>query len=160
MRRGLAVTWPVTAEELGARAAKEPCGRLRARLLAMRLVCLGESVPAAARAVGTNRRRVVNWVHRINAEGPEGLADRPRSGRPSYLGDEETSAFVARIEAGPRAAGGGPDGPGARMKDRQHRLRCAGPDARRILADEFGAAYSTGGTYALLHRLGRRSRSS
>jgi transposase len=136
----LAVTWPVTAEELARRARRTPDGRQRTRLIAVRLLLQGQSVPQAAAAVGVNERRVRNWVHRFNREGPGGLADRPRPGRPRTLTPEQEQAFAARLEAGPAEDEG--------------RAAYRGPDATRILAEEFAASYSSSGTYNLLQRLG------
>jgi transposase len=140
MRKQLTVTWDITPEDLAQRARREKNARLRTRLLAIRMILLGDSVPDAARAVGINERRVRNWVHRINSEGPDGLADRPRSGRPRWLTPEEEAAFAQRIENGPVEGD---------LVTVFHAT-----DARRILAAEFGRTYSESGTYTLLRRLG------
>ena len=54
---------------------------------------------------------------------------------------EREAEFKARMAAGPTAADGGV-------------CVLRGRDARRILAEEFGAGYSLQGVYDLLHRLG------
>ena len=36
----------------------------------------------AAETAGMDRQTLGDWVHRFNADGVAGLADRPRSGRP------------------------------------------------------------------------------
>ena len=106
MRTPLQISWDISAEALQERARLESNGRVRARLIAMRLVRLGRRVPEAAHAVGVNERRVRNWVHRLNAEGPDGLRERHRSGRPVRLAPETQAAFVERLEAGPTEADG------------------------------------------------------
>jgi transposase len=42
-----------------------------------------------------------DWVHRYNAEGVEGLKDRPRSGRPPRLDESRQAALKALILKGP-----------------------------------------------------------
>ena len=59
------------------------------RLLALALVLDGASRTAAAQAVGMDRQTLRDWVHRYNAQGVEGLCDRPRSGRPPQLCEAE-----------------------------------------------------------------------
>jgi transposase len=55
---------------------------------------------AAGRA-GMDRQTLRDWVIRFNAEGIEGLCDRPRSGRPSWLDDGQLAAFKAFMLRGP-----------------------------------------------------------
>jgi transposase len=97
---------------------------------------MGQTVPRAAPVVGLKERQVRNWVHRFQAEGLEGLRDRRRPGQPKHLPTEQEEAFKARIRRPPRG------------------MILRGPDVRRVLKEEFGAAYSLGGVYFLLHRLG------
>ena len=46
-------------------------------------------------------------VHRYNAEGVDGLRDRPRSGWPSQLKPEHFAELEQRVEAGPDVAADG-----------------------------------------------------
>jgi hypothetical protein len=78
MPKALVITRPVSVEELEAVASREPQGRLRVRILAMRLVALGQSASQAAHALGQTTSRVCKWVHRFNAEGLDGLRERNR----------------------------------------------------------------------------------
>lgn len=80
---------------------RESDGRVRQRLTGIMHVASGKTVPVAARAIGLHERKLCNWVHRFNAEGIEGLKDRPRSGRPHQLTDAQKQSFKERIEAGP-----------------------------------------------------------
>jgi transposase-like protein len=50
-----------------------------------RLLAHGRSVEDAAHAMGCCPKRIRVWRRRFLAEGRTGLADRPRSGRPSQL---------------------------------------------------------------------------
>ena len=119
-----------------ARLAKAECdARVRQRILAIRLIGMGHTVPQAAPVVGLKERQVRNWVHRFVAEGLEGLRDRPRPGQPKHLPAQDEEAFKGRIRRPPRG----------------RILR--GADIQRLLKEEFGANYSLGGVYFLLHRL-------
>jgi transposase len=101
---------------------------------------MGNNVPQAAKAVGLKQRQARNWIHRFNAEGVNGLRDRPRPGQPVKLPRQKEQAFRERVEKG------------AIQKDLTRNLRVK--DIQRILREEFGADYCLGGTYFLLHRLG------
>jgi transposase len=140
MPRQLTLQSSLTPGELEKIAKKEPNPRVRQRLLAVRLVAMGNTVPQAAKAVGLKQRQSRNWIHRFNAEGVNGLRDRPRPGQPVKLPRQEEQAFRERIEKG------------ASQKDLTGNLRVK--DIQRILREEFGANYCLGGTYFLLHRLG------
>ena len=140
MSRILAVQTNLTPDDLEKIAKKEPNPRVRQRLLAVRLVVMGNTVPQAAKAVGLKQRQSRNWIHRFNEEGLHGLRDRPRPGQPVKLPRQKEQAFRERIAEG---AGKKDSTPNLRVKDIQ-----------RILREEFGADYCLGGTYFLLHRLG------
>jgi len=121
-------------------ANKEPNPRVRQRLLAVRLVVMGNTVPQAAKAVGLKQRQTRNWIHRFNSEGVNGLRDRPRPGQPVKLPRQKEQELRERVEKG------------AIQKGRICNLRVK--DIQRILREEFDADYCLGGTYFLLHRLG------
>ena len=140
MPRQLTVHTDLTPEDLARIAKKELNPRVRQRLLAIRLVIMGNSVPQAAKTVGLKQRQSRNWIHRFNAEGLDGLRDRPRPGQPAKLPRQKEHAFRERIVKG------------AGKKDPTRNLRVK--NIRRILREEFGADYCLGGTYFLLHRLG------
>src|SRR5688572_8433759 len=91
-----------TPAELRALARRERDGRVSARLLALANALDGMSRDEAARAVGMDRQTLRDWVHRYNAEGIEGLRDRPRSGRPCALDEGRQAALKAIILKGPK----------------------------------------------------------
>ena len=55
---------------------------------------------AAGRA-GMDRQTLRDWAIRCNAEGIEGLCDRPKSGRPTWLDDGQLAAFKALVLRSP-----------------------------------------------------------
>ena len=139
MPRPLSVHASLSPDELAKIAKKEPNPRVRQRLLVVRLVVMGNTVPQAAKAVGLRERQSRNWIHRFNAKGINGLRDRPRPGQPVKLPRQKEQAFQARLKKG------------AGRQDPTGNLR--GKDIQSILREEFGADYSLGGTYFLLHQL-------
>ena len=48
-----------------------------------------------------DRQTLRDWVHRFNAEGPEGLCDRKAPGRSRRLDTAQLAELKARVEAGP-----------------------------------------------------------
>jgi transposase len=111
--------------------------RLRAALLAVE----GKQASEAAAMLGRSRRFVQEWAYRYRDGGVAGLRPGKSTGRPPKLPREKEAAFKARVVAGPTDADGGV-------------CSLRAEDARRILAREFGAAYTLQGVYDLLGRLG------
>jgi transposase len=130
----------LSIDELKSLTARVSEKSLFIRLHAVLLARQGETAVMIAHALGISRRAVQRWVARYNAEGVDGLADRPRPGQPKHLLDEAIEQFRQRIEAGPLP------------EDGVCTLR--GRDIQAILAKEFGVIHSLSGVYALLHRLG------
>lgn len=63
------------------RSTKTPVG-LAKRAWAMLLLADGQSYAATARRVSMRERHVRKWAKRFLRDGPAGLHDAPRSGRP------------------------------------------------------------------------------
>jgi transposase len=68
------------------------------RLLMVRAVAGGATVPAAARALGRHHQTVRQAVKRFLAAGFAGLADRPRAGRPPTVTAADLDALAARLD--------------------------------------------------------------
>src|SRR5919204_3534115 len=139
------MTVAVTRKELGADGLRREAGRCRdaratRRMLALALVLEGRSREAAARAAGMDRQTLRDWVHRYNAEGVEGLRDRPRPGRPCGLDEGQQAALKALILRGPKL---GRDGC----------IAWRARDLRGLVERRFGVRYSESGTRRLLHGL-------
>jgi len=69
--------------------------RLYRRARMVLLVASGGSISATARAVGTNRTRVGEWLRRFEAHGVAGLRDEARSGRPQEITPIERHQVIA-----------------------------------------------------------------
>jgi transposase len=65
----------------------------------------GTRVPAVARRLGVGADVVRTWLKRFNAEGLDGLRDRPRSGRPVTYTPEAVGAVIAASLTQPEALG-------------------------------------------------------
>jgi transposase len=126
--------------ELRRLARRERDGRVSARLLALANALDGVPREEAARLAGMTGQTLGDWVHRYDAEGPSGLRDRPRPGRPCALDDGQQAALKALVLRGPRLAR---DGCVAwRLRD-----LCA------LVERRFGVRYSETGMLRLLKGL-------
>jgi transposase len=92
------------AEDLRKLSRRGKDTRQARRLLAIALVLEGCSRSEAARACGMDRQTLRDWVHRYNAEGPEGLVDKARPGRPPCLDEMQLSQLDSLVEEGPDVA--------------------------------------------------------
>ncbi len=101
MPRAVPIRQDIPVDELRRRAKQETDGRASRRMLALAAVLDGASREAAARLAGMDRQSLRDWVHRFNAEGIEGLHDRPHTGRPSRLSEGQMAAFRAVVLRGP-----------------------------------------------------------
>jgi transposase len=71
----------------------------------VQLAASGASISAIARAMGTNRARVGEWLQRFEKEGVEGLQDQPRSGRPVEITALERHQVIAAACSNPQEFG-------------------------------------------------------
>ena len=60
--------------------ARNEAGSVACRILAIAHVLDGASRADAAASCGMDRRTLRDWVHRLNAQGIEGLANKPSLG--------------------------------------------------------------------------------
>ena len=104
---GLAVRLDGEAGPLRQLARRERDGRVTARLLAIANGLDGMNRTAAAQVAGLDRQTLRDWVIRSNENGPEGLRDRPRSGRKPRLDEGQQAALKAVILRGPALRGTG-----------------------------------------------------
>lgn len=90
-----------TAATLRAAAVCADDAGVTRRALAIAMVLDGFPRATAAELAGMDRQTLRDWVHRFNAEGLEGLSDRPRPGRPGFLSAEQMKEVEAWVEVGP-----------------------------------------------------------
>lgn len=97
---GLRDDWDAAQVRAAARAA-EDAGQVR-RLLAIAAVYEGKDRAVAAQIGAMDRQTLRDWVHRFNAEGPDGLIDRKPPGVKRRLTAEQEAALAKLIEDGPQ----------------------------------------------------------
>ena len=110
------------------------------RLLALAAVYDGMSRTDAAQVGGMDRQTLRDWAHRFNAEGPDGLTDRPRPGRECLLSDAQLAELAKIVETGPDPAVDGV-------------VRWRRIDLKRVIEERFGVVYSERSISDLLARL-------
>ena len=125
----LVIRQDLPATELRRLARREPDRRAAMRLLAIAHALDGFSRAEAARLAGMERQALRDAVRRHNAEGPDGLHDRPRSGRPEGLtpGQQQAAlkAWVGAPRPGPGAGQGERVAPGRYLRPCRAGLRRA-----------------------------------
>ena len=141
MGSALPIRDDIPAAELRRLARLEEDGRVACRLLALANALEGTSRAAAAEQAGMDRQTLRDWVIRFNEAGVEGLCDRPRSGRPAWLGEGQLATLRSWVLRGPDP-------------DRDGLSSWTANDLCRLVEARFGVAYSENGMLRLLHELG------
>lgn len=93
----------IEAKALRRLGRRETSGRVASRMFAIANALEGMSRAEAAAHAGMDRQILRDWVRRFNAEGVEGLQDRPHKGRPRRIPAEIEKAFCERVDTGPDA---------------------------------------------------------
>jgi transposase len=75
------------------------------RSIAIRLLHLGNKPEEVAQMQTVSKPTIYGWFHRWQNGGVEGLANRPKSGRPLKADDEYSLALMEVIEKEPSAVG-------------------------------------------------------
>jgi transposase len=88
-----------------------------------------------------DRQTLRDWVHRFNAEGPNGLKDIRSKGHPPRLAPDQLTALAEIAETGPD-----------RAKDGVVRWRRV--DLKRVIEERFGVVYHERTIGKLLKQLG------
>src|SRR5918995_3065661 len=131
----------IPAAQLRRLARQESNGRVACRLLALANALDGMSREDAARQAGMDRQTLRDWVVRFNAEGIEGLRDRPKSGRPTWLDEGQLATLKALVLRGPDP-------------ERDGVSTWRAKDLCQIVEGRFGVGYTENGMLRLLHDLG------
>src|SRR5262249_28648845 len=92
------------------RMIEQEAGRVSRRAQAVVWWLGGQSQTAVSRRLGVARQSVQAWCARFRAEGPPGLRDRPRPGRPATAGAAGVAAVADCLSGSDRP---GTTGPGA-----------------------------------------------
>lgn len=115
----------LAATELRSEAARGRDAHAARRMLALALVLEGVDRTTAAKTCGMDRQTLRDWVHRYNADGLAGLANRQAPARPRRLDADQVADFAGWVEAGPDPA-------------RDGVVRWRRQDLQRRIAERFG----------------------
>src|SRR5919201_5789661 len=99
--RGLDIATKLTPARLRAEARSSSCGPTAARMRAIANALEMPERKEAARLAGLSAQALRDAILRYNAEGLDGLYDRPRSGRPSKLDEAQQAELSTIIVEGP-----------------------------------------------------------
>ena len=136
----------LSASELRSAAAKTASAKQARRILAIAMVLDGHDRTLAAQAGGMDRQTLRDWAHRYNAEGVDGLVDRPRPGRRPRLDASQQKQVAQWVDEGPDLA-----------RDGVVRWRCA--DLVKRIKVVFDIDLQEGAVGRLLKKLGYGSMS-
>src|SRR5215470_6550235 len=139
--REIEICTNLSSGKLRVLARKEDDRRAAMRMLAVANELDGYDREEAARLAGMSDQALRDAIKRLNAEGLDGLYDRPRWGRPRRLDAEQEAKIKAAVLAGPDI---GKDGLSAFTLE----------DVRRMIEDRHGASYHIGYMGRLMQRLG------
>jgi transposase len=131
----------VSASELRALARASRDSRQCRRLLALAAVAEKRPRTEAAALGGMDRQTLRDWVHRFNAEGPDGLLDRKLGGRPSKLTAAQKEELAGIVQAGPD-------------REKTGLVRWRRVDLKAEIEERFGVVYSARAVSQLLWKLG------
>lgn len=140
MPEALPIRDDIAPGELRRLARRESNGRVISRMLAIAHALEGVDRGRAARLAGMDRQTLRDWVIRFNAEGVEGLRDRPKSGRRSWLDEGQQASLRALVLRGPEP-------------ERDGVSTWRAKDLCRTVEQRFGVTYSENGMLRLLHDL-------
>jgi transposase len=110
------------------------------RLYAVYQVSKGKDVKEIQGMYSASHKSICNWVHRYNAEGIEGLKDRPRFGRPSLLTASQKSELDQLIQNNPLEHG-------------YPTATWTGALVADLVKKKFGVEYKKAQIYNILHSL-------
>jgi transposase len=130
-----------TAEAVRTAAARVCDAAQARRLLAIAAVYDGMSRRDAAKIGAMDRQTLRDWVHRFNAEGPDGLVNRKPPGAAAKLTAGQKRALAALVEAGPDV-------------QRDGLVRWRRIDLKQVIRERFGVDYHERSVSRLLHDLG------
>lgn len=139
----------VTRQDLDAEGLRQAAKRCRddgaaaRRMLAIAHILEGRSRSEAAHATGMDRQTLRDWVHRYNAEGIDGLTNRPVKGASPRLTADQLAKLDDIVKAGPDPE-----------KDKVVRWRLS--DLKRVIHEEFSVEFHERSVGKILKKLNFR----
>jgi len=118
---------------------KASCKRVSERLLSLHHLIRLESRKEAASIVGRHSEWLRMWILRYYNGGLENLYDRPKTGQPKYLTDEQEEQLVIDIMA---------------IQDNRNGGRITGKEIGEHIKTKYNVQYKGTSIYDLLERIG------
>lgn len=125
--------------DFNALARKQKSMQMKMRLLALAHFQDGKSRTQIAQFLKVSRTSVNKWVSLYLSEGLDGLQEKPRTGRPSFLTVTQRAQLADYIEKKATSEQGG---------------RLIGKDIHAYILSEFGKDYHPDSIYYLLNHMG------
>ena len=141
MARPVEIRSAYTCSELRGLARRSHDSGQARRLLAIAAAMEGASRAEAARVGGMDRQTLRDWVHRFNADGPDGLINRSAPGAVPKLSARQRAKLAALVERGPIPAVDGV-------------VRWRACDLQQWIYEEFGISVSDDTVYRMLKAMG------
>ncbi len=138
---GIELRKDYSATDLRCLARRARDAKQARRLMALAGIADGLSRTDAAAVGLMDRQTLRDWVHRFNAQGPEGLIDRKSTGPKARLTVEQLATLKGIVTVGPDPA-----------HDGVVRWRCA--DLVKLIKVRFDVDYHVNSVGRLLHSLG------
>ncbi|MBC8552668.1 MAG: winged helix-turn-helix domain-containing protein [Candidatus Brocadiales bacterium] len=120
-------------------AQNESCPRVRERLLGIFNLMVGKNRIEAAAAVGRNPEWLRSWVLRYDDGGYDNLFDKPKSGPPKYLSQEQEHHLASEI---------------MRLQDERDGGRITAKEIQAFVNKKYNVDYKFKSIYDLLERMG------
>ncbi|MFS1886050.1 IS630 family transposase [Vibrio sp. 10N.261.54.E10] len=120
-------------------ASQQKTIQMKMRLLALAHFKDGLSRTQIAKSLKVSRTSVNKWIRIFFEEGLEGLQEKPRTGRPAYLTDEQRAQLSAFIKKEAESPSGG---------------RLVGSDIHDYIVKHFDKHYHPNSIYYLLDHMG------
>ncbi len=95
----------IEGQEIEQLFRRGPNNRVRKRAQAIRLSAMGYTVTQIVERLGCNRQSIHNWFDLFEAQGYQGIYDKPRSGRPVIATVDYRMRLVEAIKTNPRKMG-------------------------------------------------------
>jgi len=95
----------IERQEIEEMFRRGPNNRVRKRAQAIRLSAMGYTITQIVEILGCNRQSIHNWFDLFEAQGCQGLCDKPRSGRPVIATVDYRQRLVEAIKTNPRKMG-------------------------------------------------------
>lgn len=116
-----------------------PVSRYYLRVAGVNAVLSGNSSAQAAKWFGVSSRTLNGWVKKVDEQGFESLMDKPRSGSPSKLNEEQLAEIDRMIQSSP-------ENQGIKVWD--------GPSLSSVIKQRFGIELGVRQCQRLFHKLG------